>query len=70
MLIQALENYRQQYDKTREYYSNKPVHDKWSNAADAYRYLCIGCKLYMYSDKGVSDDETDRLRDRYNPRFT
>lgn len=70
MLIQSLENYRQQYDKTREYYSNKPVHDKWSNAADAFRYLCIGCKLYMYSDRGVSDDETDRMRDRYQPRFT
>jgi phage terminase large subunit len=69
MLIQALENYRQQYDKTREYYSNKPVHDKFSNAADSFRYLCIGVRQYMYSDRGPTDDEVERMRDRHNPVF-
>lgn len=69
MLVQALENYRQEYDKKREYYSNKPVHDKFSNASDAFRYLTIGCKLYMYSDRGVSDMEYDRMMNREKPRF-
>lgn len=69
MLVQALENYRQQYDKDREYYSNRPVHDKFSNAADAFRYLTIGCKLYMYSDRGVSDLEYERIMNRNRPIF-
>lgn len=69
MLIKALENYRAQYDEKREYYSNRPVHDKWSNAADAFRYLTIGCKLHMYADKGPSDQDVNRMMDIYQPRF-
>jgi len=40
-LIRALENYRQEYDSKRQVYKDNPLHDKYSHAADAMRYLCI-----------------------------
>jgi hypothetical protein len=44
-LIQALENYRQEYDEKYCVYKLKPCHDKWSHAADCLRYLCMGLDL-------------------------
>jgi phage terminase large subunit len=41
-LIKALENYKREYDETREVYKEKPVHDKFSHYADAMRYLALG----------------------------
>lgn len=40
-LIKALENYRQEYDHKRKVYKNNPLHNEFSHAADAMRYLAI-----------------------------
>ncbi|HZW60822.1 MAG TPA: hypothetical protein VFF04_01220, partial [Candidatus Babeliales bacterium] len=40
-LIKALENYRQEYDSKRRVYKSQPLHNEFSHAADAMRYLCI-----------------------------
>jgi phage terminase large subunit len=40
--IEALKQYRCEYDEERKIYSNKPLHDWTSHAADAFRYLARG----------------------------
>jgi phage terminase large subunit len=39
-LIKALENYREEFDTKRKVYRGRPLHDQYSHAADAMRYLC------------------------------
>jgi phage terminase large subunit len=68
-LLIALENYRAEYDPRKEVYGSKPVHDKFSHMADAFRYACISIKLYADSKQGPSDFEYDNMRDLYIPRF-
>lgn len=38
---EALSNYRKKYDKTNDVFMDKPVHDKFSHGADAFRYLAV-----------------------------
>lgn len=40
-LIKALENYRREYDTEKKVYRSQPLHDQYSHAADAMRYLCV-----------------------------
>lgn len=40
-LLNALENYRQEYDSRRRTYRPKPLHDFSSHFADSMRYLCL-----------------------------
>lgn len=37
--IDCLENYRKTYDPKKGIFTNKPVHDRFSNGADSFRYL-------------------------------
>lgn len=70
-LIKALENYRCEYDEGKQLYKPRPVHDKWSHASDAYRYLNIAVRKYVDQAKGgPGDDDVERMMDKYNPRFT
>lgn len=39
--INAIENYRQEYDAKKQSYKALPLHDYSSHAADALRYLCV-----------------------------
>ncbi len=39
--IEALKQYRSRYDEKRKTFSEEPVHDWASHAADAYRYLAV-----------------------------
>lgn len=41
-LIDALENYRREYDSKHKVYKLNPLHDKFSHMADCLRYLCLG----------------------------
>lgn len=43
-LIKALENYRREYDEKRNVYYEKPVHDMYSDACDAARYMALNIK--------------------------
>lgn len=40
--LDALRNYRREYDEKRDVFFDKPVHDWCSHAADAFRYLAVG----------------------------
>lgn len=68
-LIRALENYRRQWDDEFKIYRSKPVHDRWSHGADAFRYMAIATRIRTKSGSGVTDDEVERLRDRFQPVF-
>lgn len=58
-LINALENYRREFDADKNMYKNKPLHDHHSNYADSLRYLC---QSLHKTKKGLSGEEFDRKR--------
>ena len=68
-LIYALENYRKEYDKDKACYKSRPLHDWSSHGADAARYMAIAIKTRSEGIKGVSNEEAERLMDKYQPRF-
>lgn len=57
--LNALKNYRKQYDEKRKTYLNQPYHDWSSNAADAFRYLAIGLDIERV---GIAQVRTDKYR--------
>ena len=42
--LQALRNYRKEYDDRRKEYKPRPLHDWSSHAADAFRYLSVSLR--------------------------
>lgn len=58
-LINALENYRREWDEERQIYKDKPIHNWASNYADALRYLCMGLHK---TQRGLTSEEFDRKR--------
>ena len=69
-LIKALENYRCEYDESKQIYKPRPVHDRWSHAADSFRYMALAVKQYVDDYKsGPDDDWVDGMLDKYQPRF-
>lgn len=40
--LDALRNYRREYDEKRQVFYDKPLHDWSSHASDAFRYLAVG----------------------------
>lgn len=53
--INALKNYVKQYDETRKTYSNSPLHNWASNAADAFRYMAVGLNFEYSVINGQPD---------------
>lgn len=45
--LNSLENYRQKYDAKLKAYSGKPLHDEFSHAADAFRYLAMAYRYQL-----------------------
>jgi len=69
-LINALENYRKEFDTRLETYKERPRHDKYSHGADAMRYLAIAVKRHVDAGKaGVTDDQADKWFKQFNPVF-
>lgn len=67
--IKCLENYKRQWNDKRGCWADKPLHDKFSNGADAFRMLSVGLRLI--SEEGyVSDEESERLYAKFNPSFS
>lgn len=58
-LIDALENYRKEWDDVRQVYKNKPLHNWASNYADSLRYLCVAIHK---TKKGMSPEDFDRKK--------
>jgi phage terminase large subunit len=57
--LDALENYKREYDDERGVYKPKPVHNWASNYCDALRYLCMSLHRTQI---GMSSEEFDRKR--------
>lgn len=68
-LIKCLENYRKEFDQKNNVYKLRPLHDWSSHGSDAARYMAIAVKRYVDSKDGPSDDEVEKLRDKYQPVF-
>ncbi len=56
-LIKSLENYRQEYDAKRKVYNSRPLHDQFSHAADAMRYLAVSLPK---TRDGMSPQDLDK----------
>lgn len=72
-LINALENYRKEWDEVRSMYTNKPVKSWANHYADCLRYLCLSIHK---TKKGLTSEEFERKKaealygDKHNlPRF-
>ena len=51
--LQALRNYRKEFDDRRQEYKPKPLHDWSSHAADAFRYLSLALKDSKQKGKAI-----------------
>lgn len=58
-LIRALENYRQEYDDKLQVYKMQPLHDRYSHACDAFRYLAVSLPK---TRDGLSAQDLERLQ--------
>lgn len=58
-LVDALENYRKEWDEARQIYSNKPVKSWACHYSDCLRYLCLSIHK---TKKGMSSEEFDRQK--------
>jgi phage terminase large subunit len=67
--LRALQNYRSEYDDKRRAFSNNPLHDWSSHAADAFRYFAVGFRERNISP-GPSHYQTefDPLAPNYGAR--
>lgn len=57
--INALENYRREWDEEKQMYDNKPVKNWACHYADSFRYLCMA--IYK-TKKGLSPVDYDRIK--------
>jgi hypothetical protein len=60
-LIKALENYRQEYDQKKKVYKSQPLHDIFSHASDAMRYLAVS--LPKTRDSGSPEELEKRYQE-------
>lgn len=51
--LQALRNYRKEWDDRRQEYKSRPFHDWSSHAADAFRYFAVSAKDTKKKNKAV-----------------
>ena len=58
-LVNALENYRKEWDEVRQMYTNKPVKSWANHYADCLRYLCLSLHK---AKKGLTSDEFERKK--------
>lgn len=57
--IKAIENYRQEYDSKKRIYKNNPLHDQFSHAADAMRYLAVHLPKL---GTGMTPEDIEKMR--------
>ena len=57
--LDALENYKREYDEAKAVYKPKPVHNWASNFCDSLRYLCMSLHR---TQRGMTSEEFDRKR--------
>jgi phage terminase large subunit len=54
--IQSLDFYQRKWNEAMKVYSEKPLHNKHSHGADAFRYAAMGIKTIGLGDGGGDDD--------------
>lgn len=54
--IQCLDFYRKKYNDALKQYYDQPLHDQYSNGADAFRYASVGIKAIGLGGGGFDDD--------------
>ena len=61
LLVKALRDYRKEYNQELKVYSDKPLHDSNSDAADALRTLCMGIHMVQGN---MSAEDAQELRNK------
>lgn len=56
----AMENYTKAWDDRLGVFKDKPLHNEWSNPADAIRYMCIASKSKLLRGGSLDDIVTKR----------
>jgi hypothetical protein len=64
--LECLRNYRRDFNEKMNVYSNKPLHDWSSHAADAFRYLCVGLDT---KSSGQRTDWNKPIDDSYKNQY-
>lgn len=59
--IEALKQYRADFDEKRNVYSGRPLHDWTSHAADSFRYLALGMKPANKWDEPIKYPKQGRV---------
>ena len=62
--LEALRQYRTEYNDSRGIFSNAPLHDWTSHAADAMRYFCITKRKSSMTSKPIDYSRMDRITAR------
>ena len=57
-LIRDISNYRQEWDAEKKRYKPIPLHDDYSHAADAFRYMCVALKKASF--EGSTPEQLER----------
>lgn len=71
-LLDAIQNYRKQYDQKLQMYLDKPLHDEHSHFADSLRYLALGIIRYInFNSTEVIKDgiKYDKAKGEYPPIY-
>jgi phage terminase large subunit len=61
--IECLDFYRKKWNDILKVYNDEPLHDKYSHGADAFRYLCMGLKVFGAAGK-LSPERILEMRQR------
>jgi len=64
--LNALMNYRKEFDEKLNVFKSRPLHDWTSHGSDAFRYLAVAAKR-MLSGSSMTEDEARRLYEQYAP---
>lgn len=61
--LRCIENYRKKYNEALRCYGENPLHDQWSDGADAFRYLCQAVESIQNS-LGLTLDEYRAMKQK------
>lgn len=59
MVVDALENYRKEFDSKNNVYKPRPLHNQHSHMADSCRYLCISLSK---TRDGMTQEDIDKIK--------
>lgn len=60
--IKCLDFYHKKYNESMKVYYDEPLHDRWSNGADSFRYACMGIKIFGTNSRGSLENDYKALQ--------